>query len=98
VDDYRFLTESFIIPALGDVRLARLVRPGLSLIEKFYAELRRCRRRCDGKPFIEHRKGCPSGSDPDYQCDKRCKFDLVVLVDPAAFGEGSRARSTATSR
>jgi integrase len=73
VDDYRSLADSFIIPALGQIRLTRLVQPGPSPIEKFYAELRRCRRRCDGKPYIEHRKNCPSGSDPDYQCDKRCK-------------------------
>lgn len=65
VDDYRFLAESFIVPALGDVRLTRLTQPGPSLIEKFYAELRRCRRRCDGKPFVEHRKGCPAGADPE---------------------------------
>jgi integrase len=73
VEDYRFLAKSFIIPALGDVRLTRLTQPGPSLIEKFYAELRRCRRRCNGKPFIEHGKGCRADSDPDYQCDKRCK-------------------------
>ncbi len=73
VDDYRFLAESFIIPALGDVKLTRLTRPGPSLIEHFYAELRRCRRRCNRKPFIEHRQGCPSATDPDYRCDKRCK-------------------------
>jgi integrase len=73
VDDYRFLAESFIIPALGNVRLTRLTQAGPSLVEKFYAELRRCRRRCDGKPFVEHRKDCSSVTDPDYQCDKRCK-------------------------
>jgi integrase len=73
VADYRFLAESFIIPALRDVRLTRLAQPGPSLIEKFYADLRRCRRRCDKKPFIEHRRGCPALTDPDQQCDKRCK-------------------------
>jgi integrase len=73
VDDYRFLAESFIIPALGKVTLARLAKPGPSLIEQFYAELRRCRRRCDGKPYVEHRKGCRFGVEPDYACDKRCK-------------------------
>lgn len=73
VQDYRLLAESFIIPALGDVRLTRLAQPGPSLIEKFYTELRRCRRRCNGRPFIEHRKDCPSASDPDYVCDKRCR-------------------------
>ena len=73
VEDYRFLADTFIIPALGNVRLTRLTQPGPSLIEKFYTELRRCRRRCDRKPFIEHRKDCPSAVDPGYQCDKRCK-------------------------
>lgn len=73
VKDYRALADSFIIPALGDIRLTRLVQPGPSLIEQFYTELRRCRRRCNEKPFTEHRKNCPSSDDPDYQCDKRCK-------------------------
>jgi hypothetical protein len=37
------------------------------------AELRRCRRRCEERPFVEHRKDCRSDSDPGYQCDGRCK-------------------------
>jgi integrase len=73
VDDYRFLADTFIIPALGSIPLTRLSRVGARTIETFYSELRRCRRRCDRKPFIEHRKGCRSGGDPDYKCDKRCK-------------------------
>ena len=41
VDDDRFLADSFIIPAVGGVKLTRLSQSGPSLIEKFYAELRR---------------------------------------------------------
>lgn len=72
VRDYRLLAESFIIPALGDVKLTRLAQPGPSLIERFYSELRRCRRRCTGKPYTEHRKNCLA-ADGEYRCDKRCK-------------------------
>src|SRR5262245_24121017 len=50
VDDYRLLAGSFIIPALGDIPLTRFSRVGARTVEKFYAELRRCRRRGDGKP------------------------------------------------
>lgn len=68
VANYRFLAETFVIPALGSLPLTRLARHGPRAVEKFYAELRRCRRRCDGRPFTEHRKGC----DGAGRCDKRC--------------------------
>jgi hypothetical protein len=35
---------------------------------------------------------------PAPEVAKGLEFDLVVLVDPAAFGGGARARPTATSR
>ena len=75
LEDYRFVTETFIIPALGDIPLTRLVRDGSRVIERFYADLRRCRRRCKpGRaPFVEHHKRCRSAAGSDAGCDERCK-------------------------
>jgi integrase len=41
-----------IRPALGDVPVGK-VTP--KMLEEFYAELRRCRARCDGRPAVDHR-------------------------------------------
>ncbi|MGH3910658.1 MAG: hypothetical protein ACRDRM_07480, partial [Pseudonocardiaceae bacterium] len=48
-DNYAGLIERFIRPALGALPLSR-VTP--QRIERFYGELRRC----DGRPFVEHRR------------------------------------------
>ncbi|MDQ3764750.1 MAG: N-terminal phage integrase SAM-like domain-containing protein [Actinomycetota bacterium] len=42
-----------IRPALADVPVNKITA---RMLESFYAELRRCRVRCDGRPFIEHKK------------------------------------------
>lgn len=65
-----------------------MTQPGPSLIEKFYTDLRRCRRHCDRKPFIEHRRDCPSATDPDYRCDKRRNF--VSAIERGAQGLDAR--------
>lgn len=39
-------------PALGDQPVGKITA---RVLEKFYAELRRCKDRCDGRPYIEHR-------------------------------------------
>jgi integrase len=44
--------ERTIKPALGSMSIARL---SVRHLETLYAQLRRCRSRCDGKPLIEHR-------------------------------------------
>ena len=41
-----------IVPAIGDVAADRLTARTLELL---YGKLRRCRVRCDGRPFVEHR-------------------------------------------
>lgn len=41
-----------IRPALGGMPVNKLTA---RMLESFYAELRRCRVRCDGRPFIEHK-------------------------------------------
>ncbi|ANY06754.1 site-specific integrase [Pseudonocardia sp. HH130630-07] len=41
-----------IYPVVGDHPLGKITTHGL---ERFYAELRRCGARCDGRPYVEHR-------------------------------------------
>ncbi|MGQ0466896.1 MAG: tyrosine-type recombinase/integrase [Sporichthyaceae bacterium] len=53
VDGYRGYVERTIKPALGDVALSNLTA---RMLEQFYGQLRRCRARCNGKPFVEHRE------------------------------------------
>ncbi|MGQ0843375.1 MAG: site-specific integrase [Sporichthyaceae bacterium] len=52
LDGYRGYIERTIKPALGDVPISKLTARTL---EQFYGQLRRCRSRCSGKSFIEHR-------------------------------------------
>ena len=64
---YQLLIDKFILPALGEQTLPALATLGPRPYEKLYAELRSCRRRCAGKPFIEHRTPRP------HECDDRCR-------------------------
>lgn len=63
---YALLIDRFIVPALGDQTLPALAKLGPRPYERLYSELRRCRRRCAGKPFIEHR------TPRQHECDDRC--------------------------
>lgn len=51
--NYESQVRNYIKPALGDVPLALLVREASSRLEAFYADLRRCRQRCAGRPFVD---------------------------------------------
>lgn len=51
-ENYVSYIERVIKPALGDVPVRKLKTQSL---DRLYALLRRCRDRCDGKPFVEHR-------------------------------------------
>lgn len=44
--------ERNIRPTFGDVPVSKL---NARMLETFYGELRRCRIRCSGKPFVEHK-------------------------------------------
>ncbi|MEQ7010516.1 hypothetical protein ABN028_30490 [Actinopolymorpha sp. B17G11] len=55
-DNYRWYVERVIRPALGDVPIKKLTARSL---EELYAQLRHCRDRCDGKPYVEHRSEEP---------------------------------------
>ncbi|MFD9736131.1 tyrosine recombinase XerC [Umezawaea sp. NPDC059074] len=64
-DTYVGYIERTIRPALGKVGLKKVTARSL---ENLYADLRRCRVRCDGKPFIEHK------STDEHDCQKsKCK-------------------------
>ena len=52
---YESLIRNHIRPALGAVSLAKLHRGAAQTLEAFYGDLRRCSRRCDRRPFVEHR-------------------------------------------
>ncbi|MFD8492040.1 tyrosine-type recombinase/integrase [Amycolatopsis sp. NPDC059657] len=55
-ETYEMYARRFLYPALGAVPLAKI---SARVLEEFYADLRRCRARCDGKPFVEHRVDGP---------------------------------------
>ena len=54
--NYRSYVERTIKPALGNVPISKLKAQTLEL---FYAQLRKCSERCNGKPYIEHRENGP---------------------------------------
>jgi integrase len=49
---YEANARRYIKPALGNVALGKI---SAQVLEVFYAELRRCRARCGGRPLIDHR-------------------------------------------
>ncbi len=52
VAGYQSYIRRYIEPALGAEPVSKMTARTL---ERFYAELRRCRLRCNGRPFVEHR-------------------------------------------
>lgn len=60
-NSYGVYIERVIKPTLGHIAVKKLSARDL---ESLYAELRRCRIRCDGKPFIEHK------ADGEHDCVK----------------------------
>ena len=58
-----------IRPLVGAVKVGAL---DADVFDSFYAELRRCREHCDGRPFIEHRTAS------DHACNDRCRPHLCA--------------------
>jgi integrase len=52
LETYRSYADRTIRPALGDTPIAKI---SPRMLEGLYAQLRRCRVRCDGRAFVEHR-------------------------------------------
>jgi integrase len=48
---YEMYARVHLHPAFGEVPIGKV---DARLLEEFYAELRRCSARCDGRPFVEH--------------------------------------------
>lgn len=66
-DGYVGYIERTIRPALGAVQVRKL---SPRVLESLYSELRRCRMRCDGKPFVEQHK-----AEGVHDCVKaKCKL------------------------
>jgi integrase len=69
-DGYAGYINRVIKPTLGAVALNKL---GTRDLESLYAELRRCRARCDGKPFVVHKKrgdhDCADSECAPHTCD-----------------------------
>lgn len=55
-ESYETYARLYLYPAFGDEPIGKITA---RLLEGLYAELRRCRVRCDGRPFIEHRESGP---------------------------------------
>lgn len=53
---YEAYIRKHIKPALGDVPVGKVTA---TMLEEFYAELRRCRERCDGRPMVDHQTEGP---------------------------------------
>jgi integrase len=53
---YEANARRYIKPALGGVAIGKV---SAHMLEEFYAQLRRCRTRCNGRPSIEHRVDGP---------------------------------------
>jgi integrase len=64
VRTYRGYMKHHIVPLIGHVKVGAVEA---DLLDSYYAELRRCRRHCDRRPFTEHR------TDRPHECDPRCK-------------------------
>ncbi len=60
---YRGYVRNHISPFLGKIRVSAL---DADTLDAFYAELRRCRNHCSGRPFIQHRTAV------QHDCDDRC--------------------------
>ncbi|MDN5749873.1 MAG: tyrosine-type recombinase/integrase [Pseudonocardia sp.] len=60
---YERLIRLYIRPLLGDLSIGRI--DGETL-DAYYAELRRCRARCDRRARVDHR------TDDEHECDDRC--------------------------
>jgi integrase/DNA-binding transcriptional regulator YhcF (GntR family) len=61
---YRKYADKHVRPFIGDVKVGALEA---DIVDSLYAELRRCREHCNGRPFIEHH------ITGKHDCDIRCR-------------------------
>ena len=60
---YRGYVRNHISPYLGRLKVGAL---DADVLDSFYAELRRCRDHCSGRPAVQHR------TTGEHACDRRC--------------------------
>jgi integrase len=60
---YRGYVRNHISPFLGKIKTGAL---DADILDSFYADLRRCRDRCSGRSFVQHRTAV------EHRCDGRC--------------------------
>jgi hypothetical protein len=70
------VTKTHIRPVLGQLPVARI---DAEVLDSFYAQLRRCRARCDGKGrLIDHRvRG-------EHECNEKCRPHVCKPLAPAS--------------
>jgi len=61
---YRGYIRNHIEPFIGQVKVGAL---DADILDSLYAELRRCRTHCDGRPHLDHRTAAA------HVCDDRCR-------------------------
>lgn len=61
---YLGYVRNHIEPLIGQVKVGAV---DAHVLDSYYAELRRCRRHCDRRPFTEHR------TKTIHECDTRCR-------------------------
>ncbi|UPK76369.1 tyrosine-type recombinase/integrase [Nocardioidaceae bacterium SCSIO 66511] len=71
---YESKIRTHISPLLGSLPLTRL---DAEVLDSFYAELRRCRDHCDGKPYLQHRTAV------QHECDEHAA-EVCAPPDPAS--------------
>lgn len=80
-ETYEMYVRRYIEPTLGDQPVSKV---SARMLEQLYAELRRCRARCDGRQAVDHRSEAPhecrverhryppgrppAGGHPDHDC------------------------------
>ena len=57
---YEGYIDRTIMPALGETPVHKL---SARILEGLYTELRRCRNRCNGKPFVVHKRSSEQGCE-----------------------------------
>lgn len=64
IELYRGYVRKHIAPLIGHLKVSAL---DAEILDSFYAELRRCRDHCTGRPKLQHR------TRASHQCDERCR-------------------------
>jgi integrase len=94
---YELLIEKFIRPTLGDLTLPKLARLGPQVFERLYADLSRCRRRCNRRPFIEHHPRCRKVAGTGDACNAGCKPHECTPLAPSSIRQVHAVLSGALS-